>query len=157
MNATTNNNNSTTNNKRNYSKAKNNSYRNNKNNNYNNYNKNKNNRNNNGSNYSNVVGNNKNSVTRYNIADNQKIGVLFVCLGNICRSPMAEAVFAHEVNKRQLNDKFIIDSCGTGGYHTGSLPDGRTRSVCKNNKVPINHRARRVCYIFIYFFFISIL
>lgn len=57
---------------------------------------------------------------------------------------MAEAVFRHEVKRRHLYDKFIIDSCGTGGYHTGSPPDGRTRSVCKNNKVQINHKARRI-------------
>jgi low molecular weight phosphotyrosine protein phosphatase len=76
----------------------------------------------------------------------KKIGVLFVCLGNICRSPMAEAVFIHEVTQRQLQDKFIIDSCGTGGkgFHIGKKPDSRTLSVCKNNKVKINHGARRI-------------
>lgn len=52
--------------------------------------------------------------------------VLFVCLGNICRSPLAEAVFAHLVNERGLADKITrIDSAGTGGYHVGSDPDDR--------------------------------
>ena len=98
----------------------------------------------------------------------KKIGVLFVCLGNICRSPMAEAVFIHEVTQRQLQDKFIIDSCGTGGkgFHIGKKPDSRTLSVCKNNKVKINHGARRVnipdflfiiFYIFLYIYIIFIL
>ena len=51
------------------------------------------------------------------------VHVLFVCLGNIfCRSPMAEAVFRHMVNKAQLTDKIMIDSAGTGSWHIGDSP-----------------------------------
>lgn len=51
--------------------------------------------------------------------------VLFVCLGNICRSPAAEGVFRHMVRKEGLQDKIHIDSAGTGGWHAGDAPDGR--------------------------------
>ncbi|MBZ0305671.1 MAG: low molecular weight phosphotyrosine protein phosphatase, partial [Anaerolineae bacterium] len=44
------------------------------------------------------------------------VRVLFVCLGNICRSPMAEAVFQHKVNQAGLSDKITVDSAGTGGW-----------------------------------------
>ncbi|KAJ2431070.1 hypothetical protein IWW49_006594, partial [Coemansia sp. RSA 1797] len=57
--------------------------------------------------------------------DNPKIRVLFVCLGNICRSPMAEAVFSHMVQRHDLSSKFTIDSAGTAGYHEGAKPDHR--------------------------------
>ncbi len=57
------------------------------------------------------------------------ISVLFVCLGNICRSPMAEAVFRHEVSKVGLAGQFKIDSCGTGGWHEGEPPHEGTRSL----------------------------
>ncbi|KAG4089640.1 LMWPc-domain-containing protein [Neocallimastix lanati (nom. inval.)] len=73
-----------------------------------------------------------------------KISVLFVCLGNICRSPMAEAVFTHEVNKRNLSNKFNIDSCGTCGYHVGQSPDSRSSKTCRKHKVPVNHTARQI-------------
>jgi protein-tyrosine phosphatase len=53
--------------------------------------------------------------------------VLFVCLGNICRSPTAEAVFRHKVAEDDVNVK--IDSAGTLGYHKGALPDKRSRAV----------------------------
>lgn len=57
---------------------------------------------------------------------NNKPSVLFCCLGNICRSPMAEAVFAHYVTKNNLRDRFgVIDSCGTADYHEGEEPDLR--------------------------------
>ncbi|KAJ2480894.1 Low molecular weight phosphotyrosine protein phosphatase [Coemansia sp. RSA 2131] len=76
--------------------------------------------------------------------DNPKIRVLFVCLGNICRSPMAEAVFAHMVQHRGLSDMFTIDSAGTAGYHEGAKPDRRSTATCAAHNVPVNHRARRI-------------
>jgi len=54
-----------------------------------------------------------------------KVSVLFVCLGNICRSPTAEAVFRKKVVDAKLNDRFFIDSAGTAGYHIGAAPDAR--------------------------------
>jgi len=54
-----------------------------------------------------------------------KISVLFVCLGNICRSPTAEAVFRKKVVDAKLHDRFFIDSAGTAGYHIGAAPDAR--------------------------------
>ncbi|MFP3390867.1 low molecular weight protein-tyrosine-phosphatase [Brevibacillus sp. SIMBA_040] len=55
--------------------------------------------------------------------------VLFVCLGNICRSPMAEAVFRHLVEKEGLADQISIDSCGIGGWHAGERPHNGTQKV----------------------------
>ena len=49
----------------------------------------------------------------------KKISVLFVCLGNICRSPAAEAIFIGLLEKRGLTDGFIVDSAGTGSWHIG--------------------------------------
>lgn len=57
----------------------------------------------------------------------QNASVLFVCLGNICRSPSAEAVFKHKAKQRQLD--LHIDSAGTMGYHTGCPPDERSQQV----------------------------
>lgn len=51
--------------------------------------------------------------------------VLFVCLGNICRSPAAEGVFRHMVRQAGLENDILVDSCGTGGWHEGEAPDGR--------------------------------
>ncbi|KAL0079847.1 phosphotyrosine protein phosphatase I superfamily [Phycomyces blakesleeanus] len=74
-----------------------------------------------------------------------QINVLFVCLGNICRSPMAEAVFAETVKQKQLSDHFgKIDSAGTAGYHVGSSPDKRSAATCRKHGVPINSEARKV-------------
>lgn len=53
--------------------------------------------------------------------------VLFVCLGNICRSPAAEGIFKYQVEQEGLEDQFYIDSAGTSGYHDGELPDRRMR------------------------------
>ena len=53
--------------------------------------------------------------------------VLFVCLGNICRSPAAEGILKKFVEKESLGDKIIVDSAGTAGYHNGELPDYRMR------------------------------
>jgi len=56
------------------------------------------------------------------------VRVLFVCLGNICRSPMAEAVFRHKVALAGLSDKIVADGAGTGNWHEGNPPDPRTRA-----------------------------
>jgi len=58
-------------------------------------------------------------------AKNNKIKILFVCLGNICRSPLAEGVFRHKVREAGLEDVIEISSCGTGSWHVGAPPDRR--------------------------------
>ncbi|KAG0662273.1 hypothetical protein C6P46_003459 [Rhodotorula mucilaginosa] len=68
--------------------------------------------------------------------------VLFVCLGNICRSPLAEAVFADICKKRGLDIQ--ADSAGTAGYHVGEEPDERSTAVCKKHGVPINSTCRQL-------------
>ncbi|RKP50288.1 low molecular weight protein-tyrosine-phosphatase [Pararobbsia silviterrae] len=54
--------------------------------------------------------------------------VLFVCLGNICRSPTAEAVMLHLVEQAGLQDRIVVDSAGTGDWHIGEAPDSRARA-----------------------------
>ena len=69
--------------------------------------------------------------------------VLFVCLGNICRSPLAEAAFRREVERRGLEVE--IDSAGTGAWHVGHPPDRRAQAVARHHGVDIGHyRARQV-------------
>ena len=58
-----------------------------------------------------------------------RVRVLFVCMGNICRSPTAEVVFRHYVENAGLTDKIFIDSAGTHDYHIGSNPDSRTQQA----------------------------
>lgn len=71
--------------------------------------------------------------------------ILFVCLGNICRSPLAEAVFKHKVRELGLSHAFEADSCGTADYHIGSSPDPRTIENATRNGVPIEHACRQLC------------
>lgn len=73
-----------------------------------------------------------------------KIRVLFVCLGNICRSPAAEGVMRRAVEAAGLADRFVIDSAGTGRYHIGDLPDSRMRSAAARRGLALTHRCRQV-------------
>lgn len=72
------------------------------------------------------------------------IRVLFVCLGNICRSPMAEAVFQRQVDQAGLADQFEIDSAGTGGWHVGDPAHRGTQTVLRRNDIAYAGRARQV-------------
>jgi protein-tyrosine phosphatase len=69
-----------------------------------------------------------------------RLSVLFVCLGNICRSPACEGIC-----KYFGGDKLIVDSCGTIGFHSGEHPDRRSISACKAKNINIeSHQARRI-------------
>lgn len=70
--------------------------------------------------------------------------VLFVCLGNICRSPVAEAVFKKKVAERDLQDQIYVDSAGTSNYHIGKGPDPRSYENALFNNVTIDHKARQL-------------
>lgn len=74
-----------------------------------------------------------------------RIAILFVCLGNICRSPLAEGVFRNVIEKRGIADRFTIDSAGTGAWHQGSAPDPRSIEVAARHGMDISRqRARQV-------------
>lgn len=68
--------------------------------------------------------------------------VLFVCLGNICRSPLAQGVLEHLADRRGVRDRLTIESCGTGSWHIGELPDPRTIDVARRNGITLRSRAR---------------
>ncbi|KAI0788524.1 phosphotyrosine protein phosphatase [Abortiporus biennis] len=68
--------------------------------------------------------------------------VLVVCLGNICRSPMGEAVLKHVAKERGID--IHVDSAGTAAYHAGEDPDDRTVATCRKYQIAINHHARQV-------------
>jgi len=71
--------------------------------------------------------------------------VLFVCLGNICRSPLAEGVFRALVEDAGLRDSFTVDSAGTGGWHIGNPPDTRSIEIAARYGIDIaQQRARQV-------------
>jgi len=73
-----------------------------------------------------------------------KIKVLFVCLGNICRSPLAEAIFKDKVSRKNLGRSFEIDSCGTSNYHIGDIPDSRTFAIARKHGIELDHIVRQL-------------
>ena len=72
------------------------------------------------------------------------VKVLFVCLGNICRSPAAEGVMKAIVDENNDSARFKIDSAGTGNYHIGDLPDHRMRIHAQRRGYNLTHRCRQV-------------
>lgn len=72
-----------------------------------------------------------------------KYKVLFVCLGNICRSPAAEGIFKKMVEENNLSNRIIADSAGTSGYHNGELPDPRMRSHGARRGYKFNSLSRK--------------
>jgi protein-tyrosine phosphatase len=74
----------------------------------------------------------------------EKVRVLFVCLGNICRSPLAEAIFKEKVKQAGLEKWIEADSCGTSNYHIGGSPDPRTIANATKNGISIDHCGRQL-------------
>ena len=70
--------------------------------------------------------------------------VLFVCLGNICRSPAAEGVFRHLLQRQGLEEAFVVDSAGTGSWHVGDLADPRMRRAAARRGIDLLSRARQL-------------
>lgn len=79
-----------------------------------------------------------------NLKGKAKIKVLFVCLGNICRSPAADGIMHYIVESHGDSDRWVIDSAGTYSGHAGQLPDQRMRIHARRRGYELTHRARRV-------------
>lgn len=77
------------------------------------------------------------------LKNKEKIKILFVCLGNICRSPAAEGVMK-AITDGNGDTRFTIDSAGTGRYHIGDLPDRRMRVHARRRGLELDHRCRQV-------------
>ena len=74
------------------------------------------------------------------------VRVLFVCLGNICRSPLGEGVMRHVVEQAGLGDRIEVDSAGTGAWHAGEAPDPRSVAIAAHHGVSLaGQKARQVC------------
>lgn len=81
----------------------------------------------------------------FSLSDNEdKVRILFVCLGNICRSPAAHGVMERLVKDKGVADKFEIDSAGLYGGHAGDLPDHRMRIHARRRGLELTHRSRQV-------------
>ncbi|KAK9382754.1 phosphotyrosine protein phosphatase I superfamily [Kockiozyma suomiensis] len=78
-------------------------------------------------------------------AGDKTIAIAFCCMGNICRSPMAEAIMRRRVKETNMADIITrIDSFGTSAFHSGDGPDRRTVQTCKANGVPVSHTSRQI-------------
>lgn len=78
------------------------------------------------------------------MSKDEKYKILFVCLGNICRSPAAEGIMRRLVEERGLAERVEIDSAGLSGYHAGDLPDRRMRVHARRRGLELTHRSRPV-------------
>lgn len=78
------------------------------------------------------------------LREKDKIRVLFVCLGNICRSPAADGVMKALVREHGDDARWDIDSAGTGGWHVGDLPDSRMRAHARRRGLVLDHICRQV-------------
>lgn len=78
------------------------------------------------------------------LRNKEKLRILFVCLGNICRSPAAEGVLADIIGRSDEPDRWVIDSAGTGNYHIGDLPDHRMRIHARRRGIELTHICRQV-------------
>ena len=78
------------------------------------------------------------------VSRSDSCSILFVCLGNICRSPAGEGLLQHSVNALQLQDKIEIDSAGTIGYHAGKPADHRMRTAAHNRGVQLLSQSRKI-------------
>lgn len=80
------------------------------------------------------------------VKNNGKVSVLFICMGNICRSPTAEAVFSHYVENAGVSGQISIDSAGTHDYHIGAPPDARAQRAAQQRGYDMSRlRGRQVC------------
>lgn len=78
------------------------------------------------------------------LKDKKPVKILFVCLGNICRSPAAEGIMLDIIEQHGDNANWVIDSAGTGNYHIGQLPDNRMRIHARKRGIELGHRCRQV-------------
>ena len=70
--------------------------------------------------------------------------ILFVCLGNICRSPAAEGIFMQKIKDRDLENLFVVDSAGTGSWHVGNLADSRMRETASSRGIELTSKSRQI-------------
>ncbi len=80
------------------------------------------------------------------VTPDEPLRVCFVCLGNICRSPTAEGVFQHLVNKNGFSALVEVDSAGTAAYHVGEPANSKSRMIAEQNGVNLNSKARKFEY-----------
>ena len=78
------------------------------------------------------------------LKNKEVVKVLFVCLGNICRSPAADGIMHAIVKEHDDEARWEIDSAGTGGYHVGDLPDSRMRIHARRRGLELTHICRQV-------------